>query len=161
MINFEMLKCRNRRMREKVNNAIYWSNKVVNSEEFKSKLEERINEFDMSIESDGTGITGPEMYDILNKSDKTYYVRVYKEWNPWSRTCGYFQGGNIIHANYWYLKKVCTRSMVATIVHEGIHAEDENDGSDFFGHGDNSPIGKENTAPYAIDEIAAEAFDEI
>lgn len=161
MINFEMHSCRNRRMRRTVNTAIYWANQVVNSVIFRDKLVEIINEFDYSIEADGTGITGEEMHQILNKSNRTYYVRVYKNWNPFSSTCGYFEGGNIIHLNYWYIKRVGIREMVSTIVHEGIHAEDEVNPSDSYGHGNNSPIGKEDSAPYAIDELAAETYDEI
>jgi len=40
--------------------------------------------------------------------------------------------------------------VAATIIHEGIHALDDAENRYSFGHGDNSPSGKENTAPYWI-----------
>jgi hypothetical protein len=47
-------------------------------------------------------------------------------------------------------------SLVNTIIHEAIHAIDSKFPTMSFGHGDNSPVGKKNTAPYWIGGRAEE-----
>ncbi|MGY3088411.1 hypothetical protein ACVWYF_001444 [Hymenobacter sp. UYAg731] len=44
--------------------------------------------------------------------------------------------------------------IAATIIHECVHAADEADPVHDFGHGDNSSVGKQNTAPYWIGNYA-------
>ncbi len=44
--------------------------------------------------------------------------------------------------------------IAATIIHESIHALDQSIDAYEFGHGDNSPVGKESTAPYWIGGFA-------
>lgn len=43
--------------------------------------------------------------------------------------------------------------IAATIIHESVHALDDSNASYTFGHGNNSPVGKENTAPYWIGNL--------
>ena len=45
-------------------------------------------------------------------------------------------------------------SVVATLLHEFIHMVDNYDTLHSYGHGDNSARGKQNTAPYWIDNLA-------
>lgn len=44
--------------------------------------------------------------------------------------------------------------IAATLIHESIHALDDSIDAYEFGHGDNSPVGKESTAPYWIGGFA-------
>lgn len=52
-------------------------------------------------------------------------------------------------------------SIVATYIHEYIHLLDNIDKTHYFGHGDNKRKGKENTAPYWIDNLAQSLIDGI
>jgi hypothetical protein len=49
-----------------------------------------------------------------------------------------------------------TEDFVATLIHECVHGVDTLPKEMYFGHGNNSPKGKENTAPYRIERIAQE-----
>lgn len=51
--------------------------------------------------------------------------------------------------------KLNNASLVGSIVHELVHAAD-NDCRFSFGHGNNKPQGKENTAPYKLGKLAKE-----
>ena len=50
--------------------------------------------------------------------------------------------------------------IAATIIHEAIHALDDEQTEFTFGHGNNSSVGKENTAPYWIGNLAYNMLSE-
>jgi hypothetical protein len=84
------------------------------------------------------------------------HVNVYKSKNPWSRAYGYFNPSkpDQIYLNSRKLNRSLA-SICASLCHELIHYLDSK--SVFsFGHGDNSSVGKENSAPYWIDNLAEE-----
>ena len=79
------------------------------------------------------------------------YIETYKSKNPWSSAYGYYNPTkpNFIYLNTRKLNRT-NASICATLIHEMVHFLDNN--SDFsFGHGSNNPKGKQNTAPYWID----------
>jgi hypothetical protein len=90
------------------------------------------------------------------------YVYTYKSKNPWSRAYGYFSPAtpDKIFLNTRKLNR-SQASIGASICHELIHYIDSKV-TVRFGHGEgknaNSPIGKEATAPYWIDNLAEYYF---
>lgn len=133
---------------------------VVNSERFHESLCQ-IPNFDMSNDSDGE-VSGSEVSEMIKRYPRSILVKTYRSWSPWSRVCGYFdprKGINVIHINLWMVRKRNDSSVFETIMHEAIHAVDYIFKDSSFGHGNNSPIGKSSTAPWAISRLATEFFD--
>ena len=62
---------------------------------------------------------------------------------------------NLIHLNRLYINRNIP-SLVNTMIHEMVHAVNYLNPQYRFDHGDNSPVGKENTAPYWIGNKAEE-----
>jgi hypothetical protein len=60
---------------------------------------------------------------------------------------------NTLFLNFKKLDRA-SEDIAATIIHESIHALDDSENNYTFGHGNNSPVGKENTAPYWIGNLA-------
>jgi hypothetical protein len=60
---------------------------------------------------------------------------------------------NMLFLNFKKLNREI-ESIAATIIHEAIHALDDEQVQFTFGHGNNSSVGKENTAPYWIGNLA-------
>ena len=59
----------------------------------------------------------------------------------------------VIHMNVWKIDR-SPESMCNTIIHACVHALNACHAQYYFGHGDNSLTGKENTAPYWIGALA-------
>jgi hypothetical protein len=59
----------------------------------------------------------------------------------------------VINLNQWHINR-STPSFCNTFIHKIIHAVNAENPQYEFGHGDNSPEGKENTAPYWIGNLA-------
>jgi len=89
------------------------------------------------------------------------FVELYKSKNPFSSSCGYFSPNNpnSIFLNTRKLNR-SKGSIVSTLIHEMIHYCDSINTKESYGHGDNSPAGKENTAPFYIDNIAESIIDD-
>lgn len=112
------------------------------------------------LSKDKTGmVTGREIADMLFKST-IVRVRLYRSWNPWSRVNGYFnpsKGSRTVFINKWNLNRH-EKSIANTIFHEGIHVIDYHEKDSYFGHGNNSPRGKKETAPWKVAEIAMKYY---
>lgn len=82
--------------------------------------------------------------------------------NRWSKALAYFTPS---HPNRIYINTAklgrSDGSVIATIVHEWVHLVDKNDVVHSYGHGSNSRAGKQNTAPYWIDNAAQAIADGI
>jgi len=131
--------------------AVESANELILNNEFLSRIAS-IDSFDMANCSGREIVSLIEMF--IRKAFGDLEVVVYKSKNPWSKAYGYFNPAqpNKIYLNSRKLNR-SVASIVASLVHELIHYLDSN--SDFsFGHKDNNPIGKENTAPYLIDALA-------
>lgn len=134
---------------------------VAHDKDFHFALE-RYGFFEFSNDADG-GISGSEISQIIRNFIAQYDVSIsiYRSWNPWSNVLGFFdpsKGIRTIHLNKWRLNR-SDKSVFETIFHELIHVIDHSDGNaTYFGHGNNSPVGKEKSAPWRVAKIAAEFY---
>jgi hypothetical protein len=99
-------------------------------------------------------ITGSQLVQLFQQ-DRKITVEVYRPLWLFSRALGYTTDGeeDVVHLNGFRLHR-SEASIVATLVHELVHILDMHDEAHKFGHGDNSSVGKNNTAPYKLDAIA-------
>lgn len=81
-------------------------------------------------------------------------VKVYYPKWRWSKAIGYYTSvrPNDININGYMIKNRTVEQYVETIIHELTHLADGQT-VESFGHGNNSPIGKENTAPWKIGKM--------
>jgi hypothetical protein len=109
------------------------------------------------MSKDSTGlVTGFEVSRMIKDFKYPIKIRFYRPWNPFSRVNGYFNPSKdalCIYLNKWNLNR-SDRSVANTIIHEAIHVIDYARKDSYFGHGDNSSVGKKETAPWKISEIA-------
>jgi len=109
--------------------------------------------------------TGEQIVDDINNTPNNtpnnLHVRLYKSKNPFTSSLGYYSPStpNDIFLNSRKLNR-SKGSIVSTLIHEWIHYCDDCNTHESYGHGDNSPIGKENTAPFLIDNIAESIVDD-
>ncbi|HEX5149924.1 MAG TPA: hypothetical protein VFW07_00670 [Parafilimonas sp.] len=134
-----------------VQKAIDFTNNLLNDDEFYHRIKEK-NSFDLST------ATPEQVADLLRASVLIFNVEFFYP-NflnfKYRKTFAYTDGNypNRLFLNYKKLNR-SSESITATIIHESIHAVDNNETQYTFGHGNNSPIGKENTAPYWIGNLA-------
>jgi len=166
-----------------INDCVKIANDLVLDENFRGRIREC--EFDMAT-CDGVVIAkdikesaehtrvslGFPMYPASEKMEKTRYnvdyipvhpivVKTYRSKNPWSSALGYFSPSQPDHIFLNNRKLNRSKgSIVATLIHEMIHFCDYLNEVESYGHGDNSPSGKENTAPFYIDNIAESIVDD-
>lgn len=90
-------------------------------------------------------------YDYLNSN--TVFVLTYHK--RFSKAVAFFEPSvpNVININTAKLNR-STSSIIGTFYHEAIHAFDQVDDRNMFGHGDNSSVGKQNTVPYRVGALA-------
>jgi hypothetical protein len=83
------------------------------------------------------------------------FINVYYPKWKWSKAIGYFSINNptTININGYKLNRSIA-SFVGNFYHELTHMVSANDNIYSYDHGSNDPTGKENTAPYAIGDIA-------
>ena len=144
---------------KKLNNICKKLSLIINSEKFEKELRS-MGDFDFSSDSDGR-VNGAEVWLSFVKCRWDARVRFYKPWWPWSKVNGYYnpsKGLKYIFINSRRFYKRSERSCAETILHEVIHLIDYADKTRFFGHGDNSPIGKSESAPWKISEIIIKNF---
>jgi len=112
---------------------------------------ESLEQFDMT-ECDNEDIVSFMKDRYLNSIQE---VKTKRYWNPFSKAIASYNPKypNTITLNSRRLGRTVD-SIVGTILHEAVHLTDHYYQSVSFGHGDNSPIGKENTAPFKIGEVA-------
>lgn len=132
---------------------IYDANEMMKDPEFYHKIRIK-GSFDMSTASSA---------HIANEMQRQFpnlvcEVHVYSK--KWSRALAFFSPRypNRININLAKLNR-SDGSIGATMVHEWVHLVDAHDEQERYGHGDNSRAGKENTAPYWIDNLAEALFN--
>lgn len=91
----------------------------------------------------------------LSIKNYNFAVTVKTYWNPVGFALAKFKHNDpdSIYINTGKLKRT-TNSVVNTLIHEYVHAVDHFDKLLEYGHGGNSNIGKEFSAPYQIGSIA-------
>ena len=139
------------------NKQITLATRKVNSHEFREKLSEEIakQEFDMSTASAEYLSENFKIF-LINETVnvKTYY-------RYFSKALAYFTYSRPkdVNINTAKLNRT-TGSIGATLIHEAAHMFDYEDKDHSMGHGDNSRIGKQNTFPYKVGNIASAIIDD-
>ena len=85
----------------------------------------------------------------LNSYPNIINIKFYKPFWPWSKALAYVNDDKTIYLNSRKLNRSIP-SISGSIAHEVIHILDNRYKEVSMGHGNNSPINKENTAPYWI-----------
>ena len=146
---------------QNVNQAINFCNLILfNGDE---RLHEFLDKIEAKKSFDMTTVEASHICDaILDFRVKGYTMKVniYKAKNPWSKVYGYYTPSKPfeININSRKLAGRSTKSVVATLVHELIHAIDGLDLVNSFGHGSNSSVNKDDTAPYWIGTLASTMY---
>jgi len=137
---------------EKIQIAVQMANMVFENEIFYERIRQ-VTRFDLSTAT-------PEIIaELIASSRLEFKVELFypSGWRAikYRKTFAYTDG-NYPNTLFLNLKKLDreTEDIAATIVHESIHALDDECIEYTFGHGNNSSIGKENTAPYWIGNLA-------
>ena len=130
------------------------ANRLLLTDEFYMAIKNKSTDFDMSTAS-------PEYISEFiwkNKEDVTCNVKTYSK--RFTKALAYFTRSrpNDININTYKLNR-SMGSIVATLIHEYVHMVDHVDKKHSFGHGSNSRKGKQNTAPYWIDNVAQGMID--
>lgn len=135
-----------------VKSATEKSNELLKNVEFYKAIANHPN-FDLSTAS-------PKIIaNLLERSELEFKVEIFYpnglQLIKYRKTLAYTDENhpNTLFLNFRKLNRE-VESIVATIIHESIHALDDNEEEYTFGHGNNSSVGKDNTAPYWIGNLA-------
>lgn len=127
---------------------------VITHPEFILKLS-AVQDLDMT-DIDGKWLN--EKFQLfLDDKLKFMVLDTYRAGNPFSKTLGYYSGGNTQYINERRANR-SIGSFVGTIAHEFTHYIDELY-PERFGHDGNYSAGKENTAPYFVGTLAEEIYE--
>ena len=140
----------------KINTAIA----LANDFELLNYIYEKIkstSSYDMS--NAPTSYIAKEYYKFMRTCDIT--VKVYYPRYRWSKAMGYFSESNprAININGYKLDSIDLEQLVSLFYHESCHAWNASDENYSVHHGDNSPIGKENTFMYSVNRYVYEFFN--
>lgn len=134
-----------------VDAAVALANTIIRTPEFYDRIRVKPEGFDRRWTSPAA--TPEAIAQLLRESRVDVRVRLQKARRKvlgWT----YLNQPEVVYLNSRRLDRTRT-SIVATLIHEWVHCVDGISELDFH-HGDNSARGKENSAPYWIDTIAAE-----
>lgn len=134
-----------------VQEAVKMANSVLENEDFYIRIRQ-VTKFDLSTAS-------PEFIaDLIHNSNLDFNVELFypSGWRAikYRKTFAYTDG-NYPNTIFLNLKKLDREieDIAATIIHESIHTLDDECVEYTFGHGNNSSVGKDNTAPYWIGNL--------
>jgi hypothetical protein len=131
-----------------VREAVTEANRLLKDQSFLEEIAARPT-FDMSTASPAT------IAELIRSSSLRFVVQLFSPRGVnkvrYRKTFAYTDGRypNTLFLNEAKLDREMA-DVAATIIHEAIHALDDSEPGYQFGHGSNSPRGKENTAPYWI-----------
>ncbi len=136
-----------------VKSAVEKSNGLLNNVDFFNEISNHPS-FDLSTASPKI-IADLMKHSNLEFKIEIFYPNVLLVLFKYRKTFAYTDGQfpNTLFLNFKKLNRE-VESIAATIIHESIHALDDAEDTYTFGHGNNSPIGKDNTAPYWIGNLA-------
>lgn len=134
-----------------VKKAVDQSNDLFASEDFYNIIRQK-DKFDLST------ATPQQVANILKASSLAFTVELFYPnflTFRYRKTLAYTDSRypNRLFLNFKKLNR-SSESIAATVIHESIHAVDDSEEQYTFGHGNNSPVGKDNTAPYWIGNLA-------
>lgn len=117
---------------------------VIKDADFQKEVS-AIKKFDYSDKAGGRVVL-----DLLTA--KGISISTYKTRNPWSKAIAYTYAGN--DTIYFNLRNNPRdfKEMINTVMHETTHIVG-------YGHGSNSPVGKEKSVPYWVGSIAEKYAD--
>ena len=118
---------------------------------FNGVIPELFKELEKKMDFDMSNCRGRFIAQIIRDYRSTTQIKTYRPWNPWSKALAYVspKEPNVIYINSRRLNRSIA-SIAGSIAHETIHVLDNKYTDANFGHGNNSPKGKENTVPYWI-----------
>ena len=131
--------------------AVSLANQLLNDPMFYSNIAAK-DHFDLSTASP------PVVAEVLQNSNLVFAVELFYPnllTFKYRKTLAYTDTRfpNRLFLNFKKLDR-SAESIAATIIHESVHAVDNTTEMYTFGHGNNSAVGKENTAPYWIGNLA-------
>jgi hypothetical protein len=137
----------------KVKEAVEMAIEILRNDMFYTKINEK-NTFDLSTAAPKT-IAKLMKYSNLEFKIDLFFPSSFWDILKYRNTLAYTnaQFPDTLFLNLKKLKR-SPESIAATIIHECVHALDNHSKEYTFGHGNNSSIGKENTAPYWIGNLA-------
>lgn len=140
-------------MRPIVQEAVAKTNKLLQNDRFYENVT-RHSQFDLAT------ISPAEIALLMRITPIKMEVDLYYAVSPVKNIDQYDDDTNphIIHMNIWKLERPVA-SICNTLLHSCVHAVNARYSKYYFGHGDNSLVGKENTAPYLIGSLAEKMLD--
>lgn len=135
----------------KIDTAVACANAITELSEFYERIRTKYESFDPRWTSPGA--TPEVIAQLLQEARVEVRVLVRKARRKvlgWT----YASEPGRVYLNARRLERTAT-SIVATLVHEWVHCVDAASVHEFH-HGSNKPAGKEHSAPYWIDRLAAE-----
>lgn len=132
--------------------------RIINSEDFE-KLMIGIKSFEYDFDPDDGEVNGEEVLRAFRNCIWDARVKLYYPWWPFSRVNGYYLPDkylDVVFINKRRFKRRSLKSSAKTILHEIVHMVDNFDQSRRYAHGDNSPFGKSESAPWKISEVIIE-----
>jgi hypothetical protein len=113
-----------------------------------------IPRFDLSQnKKTGVPVSGNDLVPLF-AGNIDVIVKTYKPFWWFSKAVAMTKGGGVIYFNERKLPQKSFESLVSTLIHESVHLIDRDPKVMSFGHGNNYAKGKENTAPYKLQDIA-------
>lgn len=139
---------------KKILRCINQANMLLQNPLFYKTIKNRSEDFDMA------NVDCDHIAKAIQRGTKNSKCEVFTYYKKWTRALAYYDPRypNRVYINEAKLNR-SDGSVVATIVHEFVHLVDGLDLSGYYGHGDNSSAGKQDTAPYWIDNIAESMID--
>lgn len=137
----------------RVTRATEMANRLLGDNDFFQQISEHLS-FDFSTASPA------QIASLIQNSNLQFHVDLFypnllDSLLKYRKTLAYTdkRWPNTLFLNIRKLKR-SPESIAATIIHESIHALDREAIDYTFGHGNNSSVGKENSAPYWIGNLA-------
>lgn len=141
--------------RPQIIECVSFVNELLGDDQFWSQIKQ-IPKFDY------TELAPLEIVDRISMCSTEVRIRTYRPKWILSRANAYVtrKYPNTLFLNRWKLDRPIG-ALINTIVHECVHIADygDDDSKVTFGHGDNSPVGKEDSAPYKIGGIAQRYYE--
>jgi hypothetical protein len=139
---------RTKRTNHNLNLAIERASYIISSDEFYDVIVAK-EKFDMAT-CNGSHIVNQMRGFNVAVNVKVYFPKFY-----FSRALGFYDRRKPLDINLNSRKlNRSVNSLTNTLVHEWVHMVDFWDKKHSYGHGDNKRLGKENTAPYFLGNMA-------
>jgi hypothetical protein len=147
----------NKTQHPKIDVAIQFVEKLLLQDVFEDKMSSAFyNTINQKSDWSYTKDQGAKVARVLREESQQAFhhddveIRPYRTRLPWSSVIGYSDGENI-YINMRKIDSLDVSDYVGNLVHEFCHHAG-------YGHGDNSPKGKQNSVPYYCGDLARHIF---